>query len=507
MKKITAFLAAAAAALSLSSCDKELREDIPSSDNITVDITVGDFDGVETKAVKSGWKPGDKLNIWFDGAYWKQLPQLVLTYDGSKWNESKIDAGILKSTGKFIVIYEASNSEFSTARNNVAYYFPSGKVRETGTTNFNTYHAAPLSCYQCGLDYTFSDGVLKATISKWKFATRLQVVITGLPKSASSYALKIDGVYNSACYYFNSVDQINFHAGSSIGGYSIGVENEDGVAFYFGYNTKPEARDVVFTLKELTSDSEMVLTKSDYELETSWYSLKAVKINAAKFGGKINGHEYVQIGSKKWATMNLGATTVAGSPATCFGDYYAWGETEPRYTGINYYGDNTFSFSGFKSEYPSGYAAPSTTIDGTTLDASHDAAKQAWGATWRIPTEYDFCDLYYSCGGKGNSSSNILPDGDASTTAKGIYWCSDYNGVKGVLFSDGINQLFIPVSGYVNSKSFYYVGKGAYYWSSSLYTNDSYLFNAYYMNLGVAIVSPMANRPRYNGLTIRPVSD
>ena len=34
----------------------------------------------------------------------------------------------------------------------------------------------------------------------------------------------------------------------------------------------------------------------------------------------IHGHDYVEIGGKKWATMNVGATTVAGSPETAYGD-------------------------------------------------------------------------------------------------------------------------------------------------------------------------------------------
>lgn len=46
----------------------------------------------------------------------------------------------------------------------------------------------------------------------------------------------------------------------------------------------------------------------------------------------IHGHDYVEIGGKKWATMNVGATTVAGSPETAYGDYYAWGETVTYYT-------------------------------------------------------------------------------------------------------------------------------------------------------------------------------
>ena len=50
----------------------------------------------------------------------------------------------------------------------------------------------------------------------------------------------------------------------------------------------------------------------------------------------IDGHEYVDMGLPSgtlWATCNIGATS-----STDFGDYFAWGETEPKeeYTDENY---------------------------------------------------------------------------------------------------------------------------------------------------------------------------
>lgn len=50
----------------------------------------------------------------------------------------------------------------------------------------------------------------------------------------------------------------------------------------------------------------------------------------------IDGHEYVDMGLPSgtlWATCNIGAES-----STDFGDYFAWGETEPKeeYTDENY---------------------------------------------------------------------------------------------------------------------------------------------------------------------------
>ncbi len=216
-------------------------------------------------------------------------------------------------------------------------------------------------------------------------------------------------------------------------------------------------------------------------------------------------HDYVEIGGKKWATMNLGATTVAGSYATCAGDFYAWGETTPRYTSISWSGTSA-SFSGWKSGFSSGYKTyPSYT--GTTPDAAHDAVTSHadWGEGWRTPTHQDFKDLYAACGGTGSYISSTLPTGSKSTTAKGIYWCSNYDGVAGLLFCDGTNKLFFPASGLVSDTSHYYGGSYGYYWSSSLYSSNTYY--AYYLYFYSSSVNPSNYGSRYLGFQVRPVSD
>ncbi len=216
-------------------------------------------------------------------------------------------------------------------------------------------------------------------------------------------------------------------------------------------------------------------------------------------------HDYVVIGGKKWSTMNLGATTVAGSYATCAGDFYAWGETTPRYTDISWSGTSA-SFNGWKSGFSSGYNTyPSYT--GTTLDAAHDAVTSHadWGEGWRTPTNQDFKDLYAACGGTGSSISGTLPSGSKSTTAKGIYWCSSYDGVVGLLFCDGTNQLFFPASGLVYDTSHYYGGSNGLYWSSSLYTSNTN--SAYSLPFYSSRVYPSDFSVRYYGFAVRPVSD
>ena len=226
----------------------------------------------------------------------------------------------------------------------------------------------------------------------------------------------------------------------------------------------------------------------------------------------INGHEYVEIGGRKWATMNVGATTVAGSYETCYGDYYAWGETEPRYESITRTDSYAASFT-WKNGYSDGYSSyPSYT--GTTLDASHDAATANWGGTWRTPTKEEFEALATAC--SGSSANDQTPVNLINTiTEGGIYWLSStqtiesaYTGVAGLLFvsaSDISKRVFFPASGYVIDTSLYNGGTDGDYWSSSFNTsNTNFAYNLYFIS---SLVSPLGSYYRYSGFTVRPVSD
>ncbi len=231
--------------------------------------------------------------------------------------------------------------------------------------------------------------------------------------------------------------------------------------------------------------------------------------------GQINGHDYVEIGGKKWATMNIGATSVASSDVvetpsyiksfwenntdskvySCFGTYFKWGETTA--TNGTYY-------------YPT-----LNSCDNPTLCKEHDAATVNWGSTWRTPTRADIQALSNACAG---TADNSTPKTLTSTiTEGGIYWLSatqthesDYKGVAGVLFvdkADPTKRVFFPAAGYVYSTTLYYAGSnGGYYWSSSLYTGNT--DSAWRLDFRSDYVHPGDYYSyRLNGFTVRPVSD
>ncbi|MBR2475425.1 MAG: RICIN domain-containing protein, partial [Bacteroidaceae bacterium] len=107
-----------------------------------------------------------------------------------------------------------------------------------------------------------------------------------------------------------------------------------------------------------------------------------------------NGHEYIDLGlSVKWATCNVGATTPEG-----YGDYFAWGETEPK----DFYNWNTYKHCVENGDYYSVNSyCPNSDIgvedNRTILDAEDDAASANWGGTWRMPTKKEQEELLNNC--------------------------------------------------------------------------------------------------------------
>lgn len=250
----------------------------------------------------------------------------------------------------------------------------------------------------------------------------------------------------------------------------------------------------------------------------------------------IDGHDYVEIGGKKWATMNVGATTVADSPETAYGDYYAWGETVTYYTKVDFNNEDLKSSISWKgtniegahinnNKYQHNWPCYSGTnpfkewstapygADGV-LNEGCDVAHSSWGSSWRMPTKADFDNLVLAC--CGSTSGYSIPAPSTIITG-GVYYIQKagtkvdgvtYN-VPGILFVDQIDtskRLFFPAAG--NLQNVIRDGQGTLcsYWASSLYSTDK--SKAYYGHYSLKDFS-MKIQPinRCLAFSIRPVSD
>lgn len=189
-----------------------------------------------------------------------------------------------------------------------------------------------------------------------------------------------------------------------------------------------------------------------------------------------NGHEYVDLGlSVKWATCNVGA-----SKPEEYGDYFAWGETQPK----DYYYWSTYKWCNGSYDTLTKYNTNSSygTVDNkTTLDLSDDAARANWGGSWRMPTSAEKDELRSNC----------------------TWTWSKINGVEVYKVTSNINGNFIllPAAGYRDENYLRSAGCGC-YWSSSLGTDHP--LNAYSMYFNSSSVDWYDNS-RYYGRSVRPV--
>lgn len=292
---------------------------------------------------------------------------------------------------------------------------------------------------------------------------------------------------------------------------------------------------LIVLMATLSTNAQVVEVYENGELHATYYNTPQknykVVFKDSDDGTTIMGHEFVEIAGIKWATMNVGATTVADSWDTSYGDFYAWGDTTTYYKSVEKdtvtMGKNASNahIPGIKYAYNfQNYSGTSTNTfkewttapyDASTkvLTADNDVASAMWGGSWRMPTSDDFKKLIEACG--GGSIPSILPRG---VIEGGIYWIPSgttlegvqYN-VAGVLFvatGDITKRVFFPAAGNIQQKSHHSADSHVIYWTSELNTDVK---DASYANT-LSVASGHINKtypklPRYCGLSVRPVSD
>ena len=200
---------------------------------------------------------------------------------------------------------------------------------------------------------------------------------------------------------------------------------------------------------------------------------------------------YVDLGlSVKWATFNLGATTIYEK-----GNYYAWGELVPkdRYDD----GGGRYKFIPNSDGKLSKYCTQTKdgvnyVTDGkTVLENGDDAAAMALGGGWRMPTGAELNELWTNCTWEWKSNYNG----------------SGVNGILGTSKKDGYTTvtIFLPACGRQGGTSVYGVGENAYYWSSALYTPEPVLAMMFYFNSALDEDCEVDYCGRAQGNCIRPV--
>ncbi len=211
--------------------------------------------------------------------------------------------------------------------------------------------------------------------------------------------------------------------------------------------------------------------------------------------GYENGFGYVDLGlpsGTKWATMNVGAKTPEES-----GNYFAWGETEPKATynweTYKWMTEGMYSSKGIsKYTYPDNqkdvvwYDDNSVFIGDNKkeLEDSDDIATLIMGEGWSIPTLSNLEELRNS-----ENCEWVLDTIDNVPVSKVI---SKYNG----------NYIILPFAGYIEENENRSNEKGGKIWSKELAV---YSGSAYCMDYHDAAINISNYYPRSLGMPIRPV--
>ena len=166
-----------------------------------------------------------------------------------------------------------------------------------------------------------------------------------------------------------------------------------------------------------------------------------------------------------WACCNVGA-----SKPEDYGNYYAWGETQPK---------EVYNWSTYI--HCDGSSSTCHNIGSDIAGTQYDAATASWGAPWRMPS-------LEQCNELKNKCTSV--------------WTTE-NGVNGRKFT-GPNggTIFFPAAGLRLRDELYGTGSDGNFWSSTL--DESTPIYAWYLVFASGGVRT-SNSKRSDGLSVRPV--
>lgn len=204
-----------------------------------------------------------------------------------------------------------------------------------------------------------------------------------------------------------------------------------------------------------------------------------------------NGYDFVEIGGKKWATMNVGANSITEG-----GLYFQWADAQGYTRDQAGSGEGKKYFDWVNYKYGNGTSSPGTegmskyngTDQLTELEDTDDAAHIIMKGEWRTPTNADFAAL------------------QSATTQQ---WVTDYegSGMNGLLFTDNTDnskKLFFPAAGYGLEGGVGSYNSNGVYWYNKVYSTCT---KAYSLDFVSNSQRFQATFWRYLGYNIRAVMD
>ena len=482
MKKYIQSMMAFAAIVSFASCSSEDNNTTIENESAVKVMTftaTQEGDEQSTRAAIStsdskviNWESNDQISI-FDGTNNKQF---TLT-DGAGSTSGKFSGEAEQSTS-YTAVYpyqstaslsgdDVTNVTLPATQNATDNSFDKNAALMMAQSDNTTLNFKNVVGYvKVKPKFACSKIVLQAANSTEYLAGRGTISYgDGIPSiaftSEQSTSITLSGNITANTAYYIAVPAVTLSAGWSISF----TDNTGDVYTRTGSNSITFKRNTIINLGEFSrTDNNLKLTLTQ---NGNVPADKQVDMGVFNIGGT----NYRLIFTKS----NLIATGLAASESA-YGDYFAWGATEPWYT--SYTGT---TFNGWKAGHSSGYAsgtAPTFSPEYTSekdFEMSDDPARKILGGDWQIPTKAIWEALVYNSSSKG--------------------WESGYK------FINNGQTLFLPAAGYVRAKRFSEYGSGARYWSGTAYSS-SYAYRLSFSDSKLNVGNDLG---RQYGCSVRPV--
>ena len=480
------------AGLALMACTKEIPVAEKAAQPLEFNITVTHPDGAATKAVKTGWEDGDVVYVFFSEA------------EAPKYLEMKYDAETESWTNTQKNGTEEETFDL-TEGTMTAVFLPFGSDAEVGADDdgnfvFNKmYYSYFLKAVKQA--YQVTDGEVYGTL-EMQLPEGFVQFFSEDPSASLENAAK-------SSLWEDHVAPAGVKSIAADGTVNMKVRNYGGAMPAYFYDNGVDPKGYVFTgildesVRGKATDYTFHITafgmnKENYMTASGTKTLYTAESRALKLPDpksavwKTDPHPAIDLGlDVKWATMNVGAA----SPFE-YGDYFAWGETEPYYSSLDPLtwkdGKKDYGYlwgSYFDTEDEGNSFTNYATDKKTVLDPADDAATANWGEPWRMPTMEELEALF--------DEDNFDWEWIENSSFAGRLITSKIPGYEG-------RQILLLAAGLRTGKDSSDLGSYGFIWSSNL--NGGSSTNASYVSFNVERMNPV-NYSRYLGLSVRPVCD
>ena len=294
-----------------------------------------------------------------------------------------------------------------------------------------------------------------------------------------SYSITLSGTITSGNAYYIAVPAVTLSANWTL---TFVTENKN----YMRHVTKPITfvRSIALNLGEFT-------TGGNY-----WVGSNGIVTSDKQVDLGLTIEQGGKTYKVYFAKSNLTATGLA-EKETDYGDYFAWGATEPwctSYSGTTINGWKVGKSGGYSKDnapfYDSSTGSYTKYTAGKTLEAADDAANVILGGNWQLPTP----DIWVALWNANNTTVNWGNNGD-------MKFIGEENGMKITKKDVSGTHLFLPAAGYVFRIWSYDVGSCGHYWSGTVYSSAA----AHFLYFKSGIVSDQYKDSRNYGISVRPV--